>query len=61
MNENDLRQAFALMLTVGLGIDNADINPKAVWKIADALVAAQHTEPEEGIKAIRKRKRVEKE
>ena len=25
MNENDLRQAFALMLTVGLGIDNADM------------------------------------
>ena len=63
MNDEDLRQAFALMLTVGLGIDNADINPRAVWKIADALVAAQYEEPEPevGIKAIRKRRRVEKE
>ena len=58
MNENDLRQAFALMLTVGLGIDNADINPKSVWKIADALVSAQHEpEVEEGIVAVKPRKR----
>ena len=58
MNENDLRQAFALMLTVGLGIDNADINPKSVWKIADALVSAQHEpEQEEGIVAVKPRKR----
>lgn len=58
MNENDLRQAFALMLTVGLGIDNADINPKSVWKIADALVAAQYEEPEQevGIVAVKKRR-----
>ena len=58
MNENDLRQAFALMLTVGLGIYNAYINPKSVWKIADALVAAQHEpEVEEGIVAVKPRKR----
>ena len=58
MNENDLRQAFALMLTVGLGIDNADINPRTVWKIADALVAAQYEdpEPEVGIVAVKKRR-----
>ena len=59
MNENDLRQAFALMLTVGLGIDNANINPKSVWKIADALVAAQHEEPEQevGIVAVKSRRK----
>ena len=59
MNENDLRQAFALMLTVGLGIDNADINPKSVWKIADALVAAQNEEPEPevGIVAVKSRRK----
>ena len=62
MNENDLRQAFALMLTMGLGVDNADINPRSVWKIADALVAAQHeSEEEEGIVSIKKRVRKVKE
>ena len=59
MNDEDLRQAFALMLTVGLGIDNADINPKAVWKIAGALVTAQHEEPEQeiGIVAAKPRRK----
>jgi len=61
MNDNDLRQAFALMLTMGLGIDNADINPKSVWKIADALVSAQHEpEVEEGIVAVKPKRRVTK-
>jgi hypothetical protein len=58
MNENDLRQAFALVLAMGLGVDNADINPKSVWKMADALVAAQHeTEIEEGIVAVKPKRR----
>jgi hypothetical protein len=58
MNEKDLRQAFALVLAMGLGVDNADINPKAVWKIADALVAAQHEpEVEEGIVAVKPKRR----
>ena len=43
MNENDLRQAFALMLIVG--VDNPD--PERIWKMADALVAAQNVEPEQ--------------
>jgi hypothetical protein len=58
MNENDLRQAFALVLAMGLGVDNADINPKSVWKMADALVAAQHEpEAEEGIVAVKPKRR----
>lgn len=54
MNENDLRQAFALMLTIGT--DNPD--PKKIWKMADALVSAQYEEPEAeiGIVAVKKRK-----
>jgi len=59
MNENDLRQAFALVLAMGLGVDNADINQKSVWKMADALVAAQHEpeEAEEGIVAVKPKRR----
>ena len=54
MNENDLRQAFALMLIIG--VDSPD--PKTIWKMADALVAAQYEEPEPeiGIVAVKKRK-----
>jgi hypothetical protein len=55
MNENDLRQAFALMLTVGL----ENVDPKNIWRMADALVAAQHEEPEPevGIVAVKSRRK----
>ena len=54
MNDDDLRQAFALMLIVG--VDNPD--PERIWKMADALVAAQNVEPEQevGIVAVKKRR-----
>ena len=55
MNDNDLRQAFALMLIIG--VDNP--NPRKIWEMADALVAAQHEEPEQeiGIVAARTRRK----
>jgi len=53
MNENDLRDCFALMLTVGFAI-KGEINPKAIWDIADMIVEARKTD-EEGIVAIKKR------
>lgn len=56
MNENDLRDAFALMLTAGFAI-KGEINPKAIWEIADMLVESRSKEPAEGIKAIKKRVR----
>ena len=57
MNEQDLRDAFALMLTVGLAIDNGDIDPRSVWKMADALVEARKPKEEVGITAIKRRKK----
>lgn len=53
MNEQDLRDCFALMLTVGLAIDNGDIDPKSVWKMADALVEARNKTDEQGIAAAK--------
>ena len=62
MNENDLRDAFALMLTAGFAI-KGEINPKAVWEIADLLVEARKEKPEDdgGIATIKKRKYVRKD
>lgn len=37
MNEDDLRDCFALMLTVGFAV-KGEINPKAIWEIAGMLV-----------------------
>jgi hypothetical protein len=56
MNEQDLRDCFALMLTVGLAIDNGDIDPKSVWKMADALVEARNKTEEQGIAAAKPKK-----
>ena len=40
MNDDDLRSCFALMLTVGFAM-KGEINPKAIWEIADMLVDAR--------------------
>lgn len=56
MNNEDLRDCFAFMLTVGFAI-KGEINPKAIWEIADMLVESRKAEPEEGIVAIKKRVR----
>lgn len=58
MNENDLRQAFALMLTIGLAGDlmSDNLNPKTVWNLADAMVEAGKKiddEQELGIAAVK--------
>lgn len=56
MNNEDLRDCFAFMLTVGFAM-KGEINPKAIWEIADMLVESRKAEPEEGIVAIKKRVR----
>jgi hypothetical protein len=52
VNDEDLRQAFALMLTAGFAI-KGEINPKAIWEIADMLVEAKNKEEELGIAAVK--------
>ena len=37
MSEEDLRNGFAFMLAAGFAI-KGEINPKAIWEIADMLV-----------------------
>jgi hypothetical protein len=60
MNDEDLRQAFALMLTAGFAI-KGEINPKAIWEIADMLVESQNDKEEElGIAAVKPRRRTPK-
>lgn len=45
MNEEDLRDCFALMLTAGFAI-KGDINPKAIWEIADMMIESRKKEKE---------------
>ena len=58
MNEQDLRDCFAMMLTVGFAM-KGDINPKAIWEIADMIVDARNAEAEQevGIVAAKSRRK----
>jgi hypothetical protein len=55
MNDQDLRDCFAFMLTAGFAM-KGEINPKAIWEIADMIVEARKQEETVGLPAI-KRKR----
>jgi len=59
MNDEDLRDCFAMMLTVGFAM-KGEINPKAIWEIADLIMEARKAEPEDGIAVIKKRRYVRK-
>jgi hypothetical protein len=60
MNDEDRRDCFAFMLTVGFAM-KGEINPKAIWEIADMLVEARNVKPQEiGIKTVRKGKKYDK-
>jgi hypothetical protein len=53
MNEEDLRDCFALMLTVGFAV-KGEIAPKAIWDIADEILEARKPKDETGIVAVKR-------
>lgn len=68
MNENDLRDCFAMFSMLGLlsGYQKPDeftedFLAKKAYIIADAMIEARKEEPEEGIVAIKKRRYVKKQ
>jgi hypothetical protein len=61
MNENDLRDCFAMFAMVGLfmkGIGLDDESAKQCWDAADRMLEARNKEdePEVGIVAVKKRR-----
>lgn len=57
MNDDDLRDAFAMFALAGAIMSRETWTPKQLWEIADEMVQARKGEPEEGIVAIKKRVR----
>ena len=58
MNENDLRDCFAMFAVVGLMHQGKDWEAKDAWDVADAMLEARKKEVEEdGIATIKKRVR----
>lgn len=62
MNEQDLRDCFAMFALAGAVMAGKNRTAEDIWQIADEMMEARNKEPEdgEGIVAIRKRKYVRK-
>jgi hypothetical protein len=56
MNDQDLRDCFAMFALNGLLSRASVFDAKEVWEIADAMVEARKPEPEIGLPAIKRRK-----
>ena len=60
MNEQDLRDCFAMFAMMGLVIgENRTAVPEMAYKIADAMLEARKPKEEVGITAIKRRKKSE--
>jgi len=59
MNENDLRDCFAMFALNGLLSRASVFDVKEVWEIADAMIEARKAEPEQevGIVAVKSRRK----
>jgi hypothetical protein len=60
MNEEDLRDCFAMFAMVGLfmkGIGLDDEGARQCWDAADRMLEARKAEPAEGIVAIKTRRK----
>jgi negative regulator of sigma E activity len=57
MNEQDLRDAFAMFALCGAVMAGESRSAEEVWQIADEMMEARNKEPEEGIAVIKKRVR----
>ena len=60
MNEQDLRDCFAMFAMVGLAVnENRTAIPEMAYKLADAMLEARKPKEEVGITAIKRRKKSE--
>jgi len=60
MNEQDLRDCFAMFILNGLISRDGVFEMKDVWDMADAMLEARNKDDDDGIATIKKRKYVRK-
>lgn len=57
MNDDDLRNCFAMFISVGMLMKYKDIDPKMIWDMADSMVETRRVKEEpQGIVAIKKKR-----
>jgi hypothetical protein len=57
MNDQDLRDCFAMFAMIGLVARDKVFDAEEAWFVADKMLEARNKEPEDGIVAIKKRMR----
>jgi hypothetical protein len=60
MNEEDLRDCFAMFAMLGLIMKDKVCDAEEAWFVADKMLEARNPTDEEGIAVIKKRKYVRK-
>jgi hypothetical protein len=62
MNDEDLRDLFAAFAMLGQIVKRGTIEPETAYELADAMIEARYAEPEpepeEGITAIKPKRKV---
>jgi hypothetical protein len=55
MNEQDLRDCFAMFLSVGMLLKYKEVDPKIIWEMADEMLEARNKDNNEelGIAAFK--------
>jgi hypothetical protein len=54
MNEEDLRDCFAMFITCGLVMKYDKVDPEEIWKMADAMLETRKPKDETGIAAVKR-------
>ena len=57
IGDDDLRNCFAMFISVGMIMKYKEVDPKMIWAMADALMEARTVEQDDGIVSIPKRTR----
>jgi hypothetical protein len=59
MNEEELRDCFAMFITCGLVMKYDKVDPEEIWRMADAMLETRKPKDETGIVAIKPKRRKE--
>jgi hypothetical protein len=54
MNEDDLRDCFAMFITCGLVMKYDKVDPEEIWRMADAMLETRKPKDETGIAAVKR-------
>jgi hypothetical protein len=62
MNDDDLRNCFAMFISVGMLMKYKDIDPKMIWDMADAMIEARNKNDGEelGIAAVKPKRNIKR-